>query len=65
MPRPAVRANVWHSVQYLGSCRGIPLQQAHDIVILSTVLQPHFLDHAQLSKLGDMPGPEDRPHTRT
>jgi hypothetical protein len=35
------------------------MQQAHDIVILSTLLQP-FLDHAQLSKLGDMPGQEDR-----
>ena len=59
MPPSAVRANVWRSLQYLGTSGGIPLQQAHDIVILSTLLQP-FLDHVQLSKLGDMPGQEDR-----
>ncbi len=65
MPHPGERVNVWHSVQYLGSSGGIPLQQVHDIVILSTLLQPYFLDHAQRSKLGGMPGPEDRLHTRT
>jgi hypothetical protein len=63
---PPVRSlNVWHSVQYLGSSGGIPLQQAHDIVILSTLLQHHFLDHAQFTKLGAMPGPEVRLPART
>jgi hypothetical protein len=38
----------------------MPLQQAHDIVILSTLLQHHFLDHAQITEPGEMPGTEDR-----
>jgi hypothetical protein len=52
--------NVWHSVQYLGSCRGIPLQHAHDIVILSTLPQHPVLDHAQLTKPGALPGTDVR-----
>ena len=60
MPPPMEGANVWHSVQYLGSCRGIPLQQPHDIVILSMLPQHPVLDHAQLTTPGGMPGTEDR-----
>ena len=36
------------------------LQRAYDIVILSTVLQHHDLDHLQSTKLGDLPGSGDR-----
>ena len=39
---------------------GVPLQQAYDIVILSTLLQHYYLDHLQFTKLGDMLGQGDR-----
>jgi hypothetical protein len=39
---------------------GVPLQQAFYIVILSTLLQHHYLDHLQFTKLGDLLGTGDR-----
>jgi len=39
---------------------GVPLQKAYYIVILSTLLQHHYFDHLQLTRLGDLLGTGDR-----
>ncbi len=39
---------------------GVALQQAYYIVILSALLQHHYLDHLQLTKLGDLLGSGER-----
>ncbi|MDX6683493.1 MAG: hypothetical protein QOG94_3532 [Solirubrobacteraceae bacterium] len=39
---------------------GVELQKAYYIVILSTLLQHHHLDHLQFTKLGDVLGSGER-----
>jgi hypothetical protein len=39
---------------------GVSLQQASDIVILSTLLQHHLLDHLRFTTLGNAPCTRDR-----